>query len=72
MGVGAPVTQDVFGHRALEKQQNNDIEVSLEPLKHDIQTNFIPIKKLSSFTKVMTKVRNIKNHKFRIKWPERL
>ena len=70
MGVGAPVTQDVFGHRDLEKQQNNYIEVSLEPLKHGLQSNSSPIKKLSSFTKVMTKVRNIKNHKFNLKWPE--
>ena len=28
-GMGAPVTHDVSGHRALEKQQNNDIGVSL-------------------------------------------
>ena len=49
MGVSAPVTQDVFGHRALKKQQNDDIEVSLETLKHGLQTNFSPIKKLSSF-----------------------
>ena len=62
MGVGAPVTQDVFGHRALEKQQNNDTEVSLEPLEHGLQMNFSPIKKLSSFTKIMNKVENIKNH----------
>ena len=70
MGVGAPVTQDVFGNRALEKQQNSDIEVSLEPLKHGLQMNFSPINKLSSFTKVMTKVENIKNHKFSLKWPK--
>ena len=29
-GMGAPVTHDVSGHRALEKQQNNDIGVSLD------------------------------------------
>ena len=46
MCVGAPVTQDVFGHKAQEKQQNDDIEVSLEPLKHGLQTNLSPIKKL--------------------------
>ena len=45
--------------------------VSLEPLKHALQMNFSPIKKLSSFTKVMTKVRNIKNDKFSFKWPKR-
>ena len=28
VGMGAPVTQDVFGPRALEKQQNEDIMVS--------------------------------------------
>ena len=72
VGMGAPVTHDVIGHRALEKQQNEDIMVSLEPLKHGLQTNFSPIKKLSSFTKVMTKVETIKNHKFSFKWPKRL
>ena len=72
MGVGAPVTQDVFGHRALKKQQNEDIMGSLVPLKHGLQTNFSPIKKLSSFTKVMTKVKNIKNPKFSLKWPKHL
>ena len=34
MGVGAPVTQDVFGHRALKKQQNEDKMGSLGTLKH--------------------------------------
>ena len=72
VGMGAPVTHDVIGHRALKKQQNKDIMVSLEPLKHALQTNFSPIKKLSSFTKVMTKVENIKNHKFSFKWPKHL
>ena len=72
MGVGAPVTQDVFVQRSMEKQQNNDIEVSLELLEYDLQMNFSPIEKLSSFTKVRTKVRNIKNHKFCLKWPEHL
>ena len=70
VGMGAPKTHDVIGHRALEKQQNEDIMVSLEPLKHGLQTNFSPIKELSSFTKVMTKVKNIKNHKFSFKWPK--
>ena len=69
IGVGAPMTQDVFRHRALEKQQNDDIEVSLE---HGLQMNFSPIKKLSSFTEVMIKVENIKNHKFSLKWPKHL
>ena len=32
-GMGAPVTHDVSGHRALEKQQNNDIGVSLDVKK---------------------------------------
>ena len=72
VGMGAPVTQDVFGHRALKKQQNEDIMGSLGSLKHGLQTNFSPIKKLSSFTKVMTKVENIKNDKFSFKWPKRL
>ena len=72
VGMGAPVTQDVFGPRALEKQQNEDIMVSFEPLKHGLQMNFSPIKKLSSFTKVMNKVENIKNDKFSFKWPKHL
>ena len=29
-GMGAPVTHDVSGHRALKKQQNNDTMVSLD------------------------------------------
>ena len=72
MGVGAPVTHDVFGHRALKKQQNKDIMGSLGSLKHALQMNFSPIKKLSSFTKVMNKVQNIKNDKFSFKWPKHL
>ena len=28
-GMGAPVAMDVSGHRALKKQQNNDMVVSL-------------------------------------------
>ena len=72
MGVDAPVTQDVFGHRALKKQQNEDKMGSLGTLKHALQMNFSPIKKLSSFTKVMTKVQNIKNDKFSFKWPKHL
>ena len=72
MGVGAPGTQDVFGHRALNKQQNEDTMGSLGSLKHALQTNFSPIKKLSSFTKVMNKVQNIKNDKFSFKWPKHL
>ena len=72
VGMGAAVSHDVTGHRALKKQQNEDIMVSLGSLKHALQTNFSPIKKLSSFTKVMTKVKNIKNHKFSFKWPKRL
>ena len=46
--------------------------VSLGSLKHALQMNFSPIKKLSDFTKVMTKVQNIKNHKFSSKWPKHL
>ena len=72
MDVGAPVTQDVFGHRAMKKQQNEDIVDSLGTLKHALQMNFSPIKKLSSFTKVMNKVQNIKNDKFSFKWPKHL
>ena len=29
-GMGAPVAHDVSGHRALKKQQNSDIGVSLD------------------------------------------
>ena len=67
MGVGAPVTQDVFGYRALKKQQNEDIIGSLGTLKNALQMNFSPIKKLSGFTKIMNKVHNIKNDKFSFK-----
>ena len=70
--MGAPVTHDVSGHRALKKQQNDDIGVSLEPLKHALQTNFSLINKLSSFTNIMTNVKNYKDQKFSLKWPERL
>ena len=70
--MGAPVTHDVSGHRALKKQQNNDIEVSLEPFKHALQMNFSLINKLSSFTNIMTNVENYKNQKFSLKWPEHL
>ena len=72
VGMGAPVTHDLIGPRALKKQQNEDIMGSLGSLKHGLQMNFSPIKKLSSFTKVMTKVENIKNDKFSFKWPKRL
>ena len=70
MGMGAPVTHDVSGHRALKKQQNDDIEVSLGSLKHALQMNFSLINKLSSFTNTMTNVENYKNQKFSLKWPE--
>ena len=72
MGICAPVTHDVSGHRALKKQQNDDIGLSLESLKHALQTSFSPIKKLWSFTNVMTNVENYKNQKFSLKWPEHL
>ena len=67
MGMGAPATHVVSGHRTLKKQQNNDIRVSLESFKQALQTNFSLINKLSSFTNMVT---NIKNHKFNLKWPE--
>ena len=70
MGMGAPVTYDVSGDRALKKQQNDDIGLSLEPLKHALQMNFSLINKLSSFTNIMTNVENYKNQKFSLKWPE--
>ena len=72
MGMGAPVTHDVSGHRALKKQQNDSIGVSLGSLKHALQTNFSLINKLSSFTNTMTNVKNCKNQKFSLKWPEHL
>ena len=40
VGMGAPVTHDVLGHRVLEKQQNKDIMVSLGPLKHALKMNY--------------------------------
>ena len=72
MGVGAPVTHVVSGHRALRKQQNNDIGASLEPFKHALQTNFSDINKLSSFTYMVTNIKNYKYHKFGLKLPEHL
>ena len=72
MGMGVPVTHDVSGHKALKKQQNDDIGVSLESLKHALQMNFSSINKLSSFTNTMTNVENYKNQNFSLKWPEHL
>ena len=72
MGMGAPMTGDVSGHRALKKQQNSDTGVSLETFKHASQMNFSLINKLSSFTNIMTNIENHKNHKFSLKWPEHL
>ena len=72
VGMGAPVTHDVTGPRALKKQQNEVIMGSLGSLKHALQMKFSPIKKLSGFTEVMTKVGNIKNDKFNFKWPKHL
>ena len=37
VGMGAPVTHDVSGHRALKKQQIGDIGVSLDSFKHVLQ-----------------------------------
>ena len=72
MGMGAPVIHDVSDHRALKKQQNDDIGVSLGSLKHALQMNFSLINKLSSFTHTMTNVKNCKNQKFSLKWSEHL
>ena len=50
MGMGASVTHDVSGHRALKKQRNND------RLKGVLQTNFSYFNKMTSFTNIMTNV----------------
>ena len=60
--MGAPVTHVVSSHRALKKQENNDIWVSIETYKHSLQTNFGYINKMTSFTNIMT---NVGNHKSR-------
>ena len=60
MGMGAPVTHDVSSHRALKKQQNRDIWVSMKLFKSDLQTNFIYINKFTGLTNILTKVRNHK------------
>ena len=45
-GMGAPVAMDVSGHRALKKQQNNDIVVSLGVENKALQTTFNYLKKI--------------------------
>ena len=39
VGMGAPVTHDVSGHRAL-KSNNDDIGVSLDSFKHALQVTY--------------------------------
>ena len=63
-GMGAPVTHVVSSHRALQKQQNSDIWVSIETFKHALQTNFSYINKFTSLTDKVIKVGNHKNQKF--------
>ena len=60
MGMGAPVTHVVSGHRAL----NNDIGVSLETFKHALETNFSYINKFTCLTNEMTNVGNYKSRDF--------
>ena len=71
-GMGAPVAQYVSGHRALKKQQNNDIVVSLDVEKEALQTNFSYFDKITSFTDNITSVENHKNSKFTENRPEHL
>ena len=63
MGMGAPVTHVASGHRALKKQQNSDIGVSLETFKHGLQTHFSDINKMTSFTNIMTMLETTKQAK---------
>ena len=67
-GMGAPVTHVVSSHRALKKQQNSDIWVSIE--KHALQMNFSYINKFTCLTNKMTKIGNHKNQKFDQNRPE--
>ena len=69
---GCPCDPCCFWPQGPKKQQNNDIGVSLELFKHALQMNFSPINKLSSFTNMVTNIKNYKNHKFDLKWPEHL
>ena len=61
-GMGAPVTHVVSSHRALKKQQNSDIWVSIGTFKHALQMNFSYINKFTCLTNKMT---NVGNHKSR-------
>ena len=63
-GMGAPVTHVISSHRALKKQQNSDIWVSIETFKHALQTIFSYINKFTGLTDKMIKVVNNKNQKF--------
>ena len=72
MGVGAPVTHDGIWPQGPKKARKGGYNGFIRILKHALQMNFSPIKKLPSFTKVMNKVQNIKNNKFSFKWPKRL
>ena len=40
VGMGASVTHDVTGHRALKKQQNEVVMGSLGSLKHALQMTY--------------------------------
>ena len=62
--MGARVTHDVSSHRALKKQLNSDIWVSIGTFKHALQTNFSYINKFTDLLDKVIKVGNHKNQKF--------
>ena len=63
-GMGAPVTHVVSSHRALKKQQNSDIWVSIGTFKHALQMNFSYINKFTGILDKIIKDGSHKNQKF--------
>ena len=62
-GMGAPVAMDVSGHRALKKQQNNDVVVSLGVENKALQTTFNYLNKIWNFIKNITNLKINKMYK---------
>ena len=62
VGMDAPVTHDVSGHRTLKKQQNSDIWVSMNLFKEALQMN---LSYINQFTGLTDKVIKVGAHKTR-------
>ena len=62
-GMGAPVAMDVSGHRALKKQQNNDMVVSLGVENKALQMVFNYLNKILNFIKDMPNLKINKMYK---------